>query len=362
MNEQHSYRAAISLLPEGTRWVLKNTRTVVYIFRSIFSHIMDFYVRPPILKKSIKHIYGLREINYAEDDLIVLCVVKNGEIYIKSFIEHYFSLGVKHIVFLFNDSTDNSIALASQYENVTILETNCQFKKYENVMRRYLVNRFSRDRWNLLADIDELFDYPFSDVINLKLLLTYLNQKKYTAVVAQMLDLFSDKSLANLTNQDNSLKEIYIYYDISNLQKSKYNFGFLSNQNIKFHSGGIRKTLFSTDNGLTKTPLTFLDRNIRTFVGIHHVKNAHIADFTCVLLHYPFTRYFYQKVMDAVKTKRYLQSADYEYKMYWERLKKDPDINIKQETAFQLENVNSLVESDFLVVSEDYMQWVKNNL
>jgi hypothetical protein len=35
--------------------------------------------------------------------------------------------------------------------------------KYENTMKRYLAERFSPGRWNLCADIDELFDYPFSE-------------------------------------------------------------------------------------------------------------------------------------------------------------------------------------------------------
>ncbi|MHC5828863.1 MAG: hypothetical protein ACYT04_76410 [Nostoc sp.] len=29
----------------------------------------------------------------------------------------------------------------------------------EKVMKEYLVKRFSKNRWNLFADIDELFDY-----------------------------------------------------------------------------------------------------------------------------------------------------------------------------------------------------------
>jgi len=331
-------------------------------FVKINLHINEYYIRPIILRNSIKHISGLKKINYLNNELIVLCVVRNGEIYIKSFIEHYFVLGVKHIVFLFNDSTDNSIAIASQYENVTILETKCPYKKYETVMKRYLVYRFSKNRWNIFADIDELFDYPFSNLIELKGLLNYLNSKKYTAVVTQMLDLFADMSLAHVTSKINdSIKDSYIYYDISNIEKEIYPFGELSNKNINMHWGGIRKILFGTNNGLTKAALIFVDKKIRTFVRFHHVKNAKIADITCVLFHYPFTSIFYEKVMEAVETQRYLQSAHDEYKMYWEKLQKEPGISIKQNTACKLTNINSLLESDFLVISEDYNKWVKEN-
>jgi hypothetical protein len=198
-------------------------------------------------------------------------------------------------------------------------------------MKRYLVKKFSQNRWNLFADADELFDYPFSDVLSLNSLLSYLNRNSYTAVVAQMLDLFSDEKIS------------------------------LSNQEIKHYFGGIRQSLFGTHNGLTKAPLIFVDDQISTFVHCHHVRNASIADFTCVLLHYPFTSYFYEKVEDAVKTGRFEQSANHEYAMYWQRLKQEPDLHIRQETACKLKDLSCLIENKFLVVSENFLQWVKKH-
>ena len=229
-------------------------------------------------------------------------------------------------------------------------------------MKKYLVNRFSKNRWNLFADIDELFDYPFSETLDLKTFINYLNHNSYTAVVAQMLDIFSEKSLASLrSTKDDKLKDVYTHYDISNIQKSIYRFSTLANQEVNMHFGGIRKTLFGTSNGLTKAALVFVGKKIDLFVDCHHVKNAHIADFTCVLLHYPFISSFYEKVMEAVKTDRYALSASHEYEMYWKRLQLDPDLNIKQETTCKLENLSDLIENGFLVVSPKYMQWVKTH-
>lgn len=327
---------------------------------SLFLKLRDSF-RLMILRNSVKHIYGLKDINYAINELIVLCVVRNGETYIKSFIEHYLSLGVKHIVFLDNGSTDDTIAIATKYTNVSVLQTHCPYQKYETLMKKYLVKRFSRNRWNLFADIDELFDYPFSNVLNLSGLLTYLNENSYTAVVAQMLDMFSNgSSFQDLrVNKNNSLKQLNEYYDVSNISKSSYPWGFLSNPSVKMHRGGIRKTLFGTNNGLTKAPLIFLDHKIKPFVDFHHVKNANIADFTGVLLHYPFACSFQEKVYEAVQTDRYQQSASYEYQMYWNKLIEAPDLIIKQETAHKLKSIDDLVNG-FLVVSENYEKWVNN--
>ncbi|MDZ7949482.1 glycosyltransferase family 2 protein [Nostoc sp. DedQUE09] len=307
-----------------------------------------------------QHIYGPQQVYYALDELIVLCLVRNGEYYIKSFIEHYLKLGAKHIVFLDNGSTDDTIAIAQRYPNVTVLQATCLYGKYENVMKEYLVKRFSKNRWNLFADIDELFDYPGSDVMSLSSLLTYLNQNSYTAVVTQMLDLFSEYPLNEIkSNKEDYIRELYTYYDISNIQKSRYGHGKPSNPNIKKIHGGIRKSLFGTENNLSKASLTFVDRNIKLFVMGHHTRNSRIADFSCVLLHYPFISTFYEKVLDAVQHDRYQLSASDQYKKYWESLQQNPNLKLKTTTACQLKSINDLLDNHFLVASEKYHQWVR---
>ena len=49
-------------------------------------------------------------------------------------------------------------------------------------------------------DVDELFDYPYSDVVSLGSFLRYLSKKSYTAVTAQMLDMFPGEPLERLKN------------------------------------------------------------------------------------------------------------------------------------------------------------------
>jgi glycosyltransferase involved in cell wall biosynthesis len=351
------------LIQTGWKQLKQPLRYLASLFRKS-QQVLDLYFRSLILRASIKHLYGDKEINYEADELIVLSVVRNGELYVKSFIEHYFQLGVRHIVLLDNGSTDNTVAIARQYTNVTILQTHCSYGIYETLMKKYLVQRFSKNRWNLFADIDELFDYPFSNTLKLKSLLIYLNKNSYTAVLCQMLDLFSDQPLGLVENdKSENLKEKYIYYDISNLYKEAYPiyYGYSSNKNLMWHQGGIRKTLFGTNNYLSKAALTFVDNKIELFVNCHQVHQARIADFTAVLLHYPFVSSFYEKVAEAVKTNRYALSASHEYILYLQRLEQDPNLKLKLNTACELKDINLLVEQDFLVISDDYQCWAKEH-
>jgi glycosyltransferase involved in cell wall biosynthesis len=324
----------------------------------VLKNIINKY-RTIKLRTAVRHVYGKTSLNYSQDELVVICVVRNGCIYVNSFIKYYFRLGVKHIVFIDNGSTDNTIEIASKYSNVTILKTDLPYSKYENVMKNYLARRFSRGRWNLCADIDEFFDWPFSQIVSAGSILRYLNARRYTAVVAQVLDLFSDLPMSEVRDDpEQDVTKNYKYYDISNISKSTYGFSRLSYNDVKMHHGGIRKTIFGSNNGLTKAPLVFVGRRIQLFKEWHHAENAYIADFTCVLLHYPFTSLFYDKVRDAAATKRYGYVTSDEYDLYWARLSREPRLSLRLDTSREYSGLEPLIDEGFLVASPNYLDWV----
>jgi hypothetical protein len=323
---------------------------------------MEFGVRPYLLPPRIKHIYGPQEISYGLEELLVMSVVRNGELYIKSFMDHYRAMGVEHFVFLDNGSTDRTLEMLCVQDDVTVLQTDAPYNKYENTMKRYLAERFSPGRWNLCADIDELFDYPFSRSLALHDFLRYLNENSYTAVVAQMLDMFSEVSLNKLESKaDDKLKEKYVFYDISCIEKEDYPWSERSNAGIKMHWGGIRKLVFGTDNGLTKAALILMDGRVKPFINWHHAKGAHMADISCLIRHYPFVSSFYKKVEDAVRTGRYGMRVTDEYKMYAEGLNGSADLNFKLPSARPFTGVEPLIDEQFLVISGKYRRWVDDH-
>jgi hypothetical protein len=306
----------------------------------------------------IHHVYGPEKIKYAPNELIVISIVRDGAKYIESFMDHYRVMGICHFVFLDNGSRDDTISKLKGYDHVTILQTNCTYHKYENALKTYLVKRFSQNRWNLFADIDELFDYPYSDKIRVSELLSYLNENRYTAVVAQMLDMFSHLPFSQLEQtKPGSLKSKYTYYDISNIEKRYYKYGKLSNKNIQWHFHGIRSMLFGSNNGLTKAALIFVDGKINPFIDYHQTLDSSVADFSTVLYHYPFTEAFYTKVKEAIETNRY-GIWTCEYQRYWDGMTNAPELSMKLPTASCFEGTNKLIEDNFLVVSDKYIQWV----
>ncbi len=323
---------------------------------------MEFGVRPHLLRPRVKHLHGRLEFNYELDELLVISVVRNAELHLGSFLAHYFAMGVKNFVFLDNGSTDRTCEMLSALDNVTLLATDAPYAKYENTMKRYLAERFSRGRWNLCADIDELFDYPFSKQLSLRSFLQYLNANRYTAVAAQMLDMFPGVPLARVESKpEDRIREKHIYYDISAVRKTDYSWSTRSNPDIRMHWGGIRKAVFGSDNGLTKSPLVLMDGKVKTFITWHHVKGARMADISCILMHYPFVSTFFEKVQEAVRTGRYGMRVTDEYKAYAKALERDPDLNLKLDSARLFTGLEPLLNDKFLIVSDQYRKWIFKN-
>ena len=320
-----------------------------------------------ILEHNIEHLHGPEKVDYETDELVVLALLRNGRPYINPFVEHYASMGVKHMVFLDNGSTDGTVEALKGYDNVTVLRSMLSYKRYNVAMKRYLIERFGRGRWTLSVDIDELFDYPYSDVVSLKALLRYLNENSYTAVVSYMLDMFPERLLveARPLMDDEPLKELYRFYDISDVHARSYSDigdigNVLASEEIKILWGGVQRRLFGVGPLLTKHPLVFLDDELRPMdLSDHWAGNARIADFTGVLLHYKFVNGMYGQVRREIEERRDLSLND-KYDKYLEVLEKTPSLPIKNETSQELRGVNELVGTRFVTVSRQYMKFVES--
>jgi len=348
---------------------LSNLYKSAFLKLKTFEDLVTRRVQILLVGLSVRHLHGPKKIAYGLDELIVVCVVRNGRPYIKSFIDHYLYLGVKHIVFLDNGSEDGTtdVAVAQGQERVTVIQTKLPFKKYEFVMKQYLISRFGKGSWSLYVDIDELFDYPYSDIVSLGSLLRYLNEKSYTAVVTQMLDMFSNRALFDQVSQkDEPLKDLYKFYDISNIKREYYRSrrgrrsNTVANDDIKILKGGIRETLFGTNFMLTKHPLLFFDGEAKhKDHGLHNIRNARVADFSCVLYHYKLVDGFRERVAQAARQETYAR-ATHQYKKCHEVLEQNAgSVRIMQATARELGSVNELIDNGFLIVSDEYRRWAE---
>jgi glycosyltransferase involved in cell wall biosynthesis len=353
---------------------MKTSRYIKTFLRNVYKSIIPRMtpvhraILIPWLTKRIKSqtswITEKKSAVYGQDELVVICVVRNGEGYIRNFIDHHIKLGASHIVFLDNGSTDRTVEIARGYcERVSVLSCSLPYGQYQTAYKHWLAKTFGHGCWCLVADIDERFDFPYSDRITLKDFLRYLNQHHYSGVVTQMVDLFSEGPIETWPELQNIESEA-IWYDHSD--RTSYTFDPISklfdgnryaSSDITILTSGIRKAVFDFTRPLTKQMLFFPDRGAYPITS-HWVMHARFADVSCALLHYPFDRGFRKRCEEIVRRKSHWKQSG-EYRIYLSKLiEAGGDFILKKPTAKRFENINQLIADGHIVVSDVYLQYV----
>ena len=303
----------------------------------------------------VLHVSGARRISASSEEFLVVCLVRDGAVYLQEFLRHYRELGARHIILLDNGSTDGTADLVADAPDVTVLRTLAPYKFYKDAMKRFLVTRFGRRNWVLCVDIDELFDYPFRSTMNTRRLLKYLNRSGYTAVTAQLLDLFPKGPIAG--GVGSSWRLDHRFYDLSDLEKLDYN-AVYAGQNqapdvgLKVIYGGIRSSKFQVRPLLTKHPLLYPSRGIK-YLHAHHVSGACVADISAVLLHYKYVGDFANYIKRIVKEESFSMGSR-EYKEYLRVIESDAGLELHTSQAREFSTVEDLIDQEFLVVSDAF--------
>ena len=148
-----------------------------------------------VVEAATRHVSGPADVTLAADQCVAVCLVRDGRWYVDAFIDHHLRLGVEHIVFLDNGSSDGTVARLAGRERVSVYACDLPYGQHKLALKRWLVRRFAGDGWGLCVDADEHFDYPSSSRLPLSGLLAYLNASDRDAVRALMLDLFPREPL-----------------------------------------------------------------------------------------------------------------------------------------------------------------------
>lgn len=307
----------------------------------------------PKIEASLKLIHGPARAKTYKKEVLGFCLVKNGAAYLEQHLKHHLALGVKHLYYLDNGSTDGSIELLKQHSNVTVYQSHLNFRKYEKVMREYMVTTFGKSRWCLVVDADELFYPPMDKFLSLADFIRYLERNRFTGVVAQMLDVFpKGKLLGDKINRPGEVEE---YYDISTIDRYYYYgvTGAKAPSSVKFYKGGIRKKIFGlNDVYLTKTPLFFCEMPFK-YKHIHYAHLLALADVTALLKHYKFFGDFSSKTKAAVA-----QEIHVENNQLLKTLEENPNLSLHSDTAHLWGGTPDLVKSSFLISSVPYLRYV----
>jgi hypothetical protein len=334
---------------------------------SRLSNKVEKLVKSVRLKASIKQIYGPQQFDLAPDDVVVVVMVKDGAFYVDAFFEHYRALGAKHFVFIDNGSSDGTITQIKAQAGTVILRSTLPMKTYESEFRRHGAQSFARNHWVLYADVDELFDFQGSDALGLSGLARYLTGQGYTALMAQMLDVFPVASIQSYAQAtfEQAIAD-YRYYDLSQIVRYDYTddtiaFSYFMGTNtpssdaLKFMFGGVRNKIFGEMCCLTKHPLVFVDDKTWPNPHPHVAAHVRVADFSAVIKHYKFTDDPFARDLQTLRDGTLTHG---ENKLRLDVIANSPDISFYSEDALQWGGVEPLYAQGFLVQSPVFTDFV----
>ncbi len=325
------------------------------------------------VRRSLRHVAGPAGITCNDDELLVVTLARNAAAHVAAFIEHHQRLGARGIVLLDNGSTDDTVEIASRYTDVSVHSCPLPFRGYQMPIRRQLLRFGGYRRWVLIADIDERFDYPHSNDVDLGGLLRYLSENHYTAMACYMLDMFSDRPLGEDARRTSHSHREDEFCELASIAKTAYPSHYqlwltsgvslghvrlrnrLASPRLQMYTGGVRGRIFGLPRlCLLKHPLIFLDGRTR-YVNPHFVNWAHVADISGVLYHHKFRVGFADAVAESVTTMSHWRNS-FEYRHYHSVLQRDPNVMLMSDDAIRLGGVDELIARGFIHTSDNYQK------
>lgn len=262
--------------------------------------------------------------SYSTKSILLFSTMKNEGHRLVFFLDYYRRLGVDHFFIADNGSTDNTAALLAEQPDVTHYYTEGSYKD-SNFGMHWLNNllfRYGRGHWCFTCDPDEFFVYPHMETRDLRDLTQYLEAIKQDSFFTIMLDMYSDKAVAETFYEEGSDPlNACPYFDGYGYSK-QYN----GNYRNLYVQGGVRRRVFSKQQpasspALNKVPLVKWKWNYVYISSMHMMLprrlNRCIDErmVTGALLHFKFISQLNDKVKQEMIAKQHYNDSA-EYKQY----------------------------------------------
>ncbi|WP_301458446.1 glycosyltransferase family 2 protein [Pseudorhodobacter sp.] len=250
-----------------------------------------------MVRGSLTLAHGAATVPLAPAQVAVVSLMRNAAFYIDDFIRHHQALGVRHIVIVDNASSDDTVARAKRFADVTVLQSDLPAKRFECALREQAARKVLRGGWVLFVDSDELFE-PLG---TLPQLMHYLESEGYTAMVTQMLDLYAPGAygegkgwgygeiLVRADHYSLGVMQSVPYFDREEIGFSWYLQSNHCDAPLQLKLGGLRREVFGEACFLSKHSLVKMSPEVRLIPHPHCASNVRIADVTGLLRHYKLT-------------------------------------------------------------------------
>jgi len=241
-------------------------------------------------------------------------------------------------------------------------------KSYECLLRAQTARRVFHGGWGLFVDSDELVEGPFGKGAALPRLTAYLNAQGYTAMAAQMLDLFSPQDYATTRALDyDTTIATFDHYSLREITHTPYHdrevigFNWFVRENkseaaVLWQIGGLRHEVFGEDCVLTKHSLVKNAAGIALMSHPHCASGVVLADVTGVLRHYKLAGDYLERDRRNILREVWDHSEDAKRVAV---AGAGDDFTIRVAHPLRWRGPEDLVTRGFLIASERYQRFMR---
>lgn len=272
-----------------------------------------------------------------KQDILAFVTQRNERLRLPYFLEYYRNLGVRHFLFVDNDSDDGSLDYLSQQPDVSVWHTRSGYKRARFGMDwiNWLLFRYGNGHWCLTVDPDEFLVYPHHETRPLQALTDWLDNTGRNAFPAMLLDMYPQGPVdAQPYHEGQNPFEIARWFDPANYTISKNpTYGNLWIQ------GGPRVRAFFRDDPLAGPALNKIPL-VKWFWRYAYVSSTHMLlprklNLTYdedggelasgCLLHAKFLSTFSEKASEELDRRQHYANSQ-EYRAYHAGLQDEVDL------------------------------------
>ncbi|HZT27831.1 MAG TPA: glycosyltransferase family 2 protein [Pseudolabrys sp.] len=289
---------------------------------------------------------GYRPISKGRDEVRAFMVVRNEALRLPSTLQHHRSLGVQRFFVLDNGSTDGTLDFVANEPDTYVFKTGGSYadSHYGLTWLNALLDEFGNGHWSLVVDADEQIIYPHYETLSLPLLCRYLDIAGAQALACLLLDLYSDRPIAEAVhNPTTPLIDTCRYFDAGPYRAQR----IPQCPYFEIH-GGVRERIFNTifadfhPPTLSKVPLVRWRKGMRFISSTHTLTPVKMSGMIACLLHFKFLSDFHQRVQTEVTRNEHFAGAR-EYRAYQELLQRTGTISFHNENSVRFASSAQLV-------------------
>lgn len=284
----------------------------------------------------------------AQEDLPLVCTVRNSAPYLPAFLRHYRALGVTRFIFVDDRSDDGTAELLSAQGDVDLLRSNVPYAQsfFGRIWRDMLYERYGRGRWYVNVDADEFMLFPGCETRSLFDFIADLERAGRLRCLAPMLDLYPAGPLRDAVfdpARHGSPMDVCGLIDGSGYEIVPEKFCL----SVR---GGPRARLFGMENRLSKYPVIFVDAATQENGASIHGPLPITRNFTpvaAVLLHYKFSSSSVAEFARLIAEGQHFGDG-----VFYRRVADDPrfndDLSLRYEGSLQITSSQDLVRRGFM--------------